>query len=231
VTICRYNLDHLLPLAPDPKRLHLIYNGLNTSKFRRPPSRRNGNGPRELLAVGRLVPKKGFDILPETCRILRGRGFDFRCRLVGDGELRSSLETAVRDHGLQDRLLLEGPRAQERLIDTYLARADILLAPCIIAPNGDRDGIPTVILEALSMGIPVVAAAVAGIPEVIHPRVTGILVEPGSPSALARAAAELIRNPGLAARLGRAGARRVREMFDIEENVGRLDRLFRGGGG
>lgn len=229
VTICRYNHDHLAGLSPEPQRLHMIYNGLDARRFSLPQGlRRNGNGTRELLAVGRLVPKKGFLLLPRVCRILEGQGLDFRCRLVGDGHLRASMLETIRSEGLQDRLLLEGACTQDRLVEEYLPRADILVAPCLIAPDGDRDGVPTVILEAMSMGIPVVATSVAGIPEAVLDRRTGILVKPDSPLALASAVAELICDPALAARLGRAGAERARNVFDIRRNTGRLLQLFEG---
>ena len=178
--------------------------------------------------MGRLVPKKGFQLLPEVCRILNEAGLDFRLRVVGDGPLDPRLRRSVEQGRLQDRLRLEGACSQEKLIRDYLRRADILVMPCMIASDGDRDGIPTVILEAMSMGVPVVATAVAGIPEVVLDRKTGILVEPDSPQAIADGIIRLIADPELGDRLARTGRDRVRAMFDRHKNVGRLARLFEG---
>ena len=229
VTICRYNQEYLSQISSRPERIHLIYNGLDCSKFsssaRNTAAARNGY---EILAVGRLVPKKGFQVLVEACRILAGKELEFICRLVGDGELLSDLEILIQKYGLQDVCRLEGICSQEDLIQRYLSQADILVAPSVVASNGDRDGIPTVILEALAMEIPVIASPVAGIPEIVINGRTGILVPPHSHEDLAAAMTSLLTDREFALSLGKEGAALIRQKFDRARNVKNLALLLDG---
>lgn len=227
VTICGYNQKYLAGLCPAASMVHLIYNGLDLNKFS-PHASPNNNHGREILAVGRLVPKKGFLVLLESCWILASQGIKFKCRLVGEGADFSALQKLVVEYSLQDNVFLEGPCSQEKLLTEYLAQANVLVMPCIIAADGDRDGIPTVILEAMAMNIPVVASLVAGIPEVIIDGKTGLLVPPGSGEKLASAIITLLNDHDLAETLGQAGAALVKDMFDRRQNTKKLARLFSG---
>jgi glycosyltransferase involved in cell wall biosynthesis len=227
VTICRYNMDYLCSLTAAYKKIHLIYNGLDLSKFPYPATRGNKQNARiEILAVGRLVPKKGFAVLIQACKILQSSNVNFSCRIVGDGPERDDLKDLISTNRLSDVFFLEGPCTQEILIRQYLSHADIFVMPSIITENGDRDGIPTVILEAMAMGIPVAATSVAGIPEVVIDSQTGVLIEPGSAAALAEAIVMLTENNELRRRLGQNGSALVRERFDRKSNVKLLARLF-----
>jgi len=229
VTICDYNKEYLEGLLPSSPKVHLIYNGLDLSKFL-PVSRPNNQNGLEILAVGRLVPKKGFLVLLEACRILASQGVEFKCRLVGEGDDFAPLKALAGEYSLQNSFFLEGPCSQEKLITDYLAKANILVMPCVIAANGDRDGIPTVILEALAMKIPVIASGVAGIPEVILNGKTGILVSSGSGNELADGITTLINDHKMASALANAGAVRVKDMFDRKQNIKKLVHLFSGEG-
>jgi len=229
VTICKYNLDYLTSLTSQPEKLHLVYNGINREKFNLSTRvKKNRKDWFELIAVGRLVPKKGLNILIEACKQLREKKVKFRCRLVGDGELYAELSTSILKNDLQDLVFLEGPCSQELLIEKFLSQADILVMPCVVTPDGDRDGIPTVILEAMFMGIPVVTTPIAGIPEIIEHHKTGILVEPGSSEDLAKGIYSLIQEGKLHKRISSQGLAKVSEIFDGKKNVKQLAQLFMG---
>jgi glycosyltransferase involved in cell wall biosynthesis len=227
VSICRHNSAYLSGLTPQAQKIHTIYNGLDMEKFKAPQNgRRLKNGCCELVAVGRLVPKKGFHVLVEACRLLKEKGLNFRCRLIGDGELYSLLRELIQNYGLEKRLILEGACSQEELIDKHLSAADILVMPCIVAPNGDRDGIPTVLLEAMAMKIPVISTEVAGIPEVIKDGNTGLLVQSGSHEKLAGGILALVENKELAGKFSSEGGAFVKKTFNREKNVKKLANLF-----
>jgi glycosyltransferase involved in cell wall biosynthesis len=165
-----------------------------------------GADPVALLAVGRLVEKKGFDTLLAALSTLDR---PWRLRLVGDGPLRARLTALVDGYGLGDRVELSGRCTHATLPERYAA-ADIVVVPSVVDSTGDRDGLPNVVLESMASRRPVVASAVAAIPSAVRDGVTGTLVPPGDPAALARALADLIDDPARRLALGR-GARAVAE--------------------
>ena len=178
-----------------------------------------------MLGVGRLVAKKGFDVLVDACAELRGRGVAFEALIVGqDGKHGAEVRRRIAELGLQAQVRMPGPMGQEALLREYRS-ASALCMPCRLLPN-DRDGIPNVLVEAMAAGTPVVATDVSGIPELVSTGVNGLLVPPEDPAALADALLTLHRDPELAARLARAGRETVRERFDGERLAGRLARLF-----
>jgi glycosyltransferase involved in cell wall biosynthesis len=211
-------------------RVVTIYNGLPLEEwtFLRPEGRpvAAARAPSPvILAVGRFVEKKGFHILLEACRILRERGVAFRCVLAGDGPLREALEAQRRRLGLADVVEMPGAIPQDRLLELY-ARAHVLAQPCVVARDGDVDGIPTVILEALAVGLPVVTTPVSGIPEAVQEGRTGLLVPPGDAEGLAHALARVLEDGELAGRLAREGRRLVEARFSLERNVSLLRRMM-----
>jgi glycosyltransferase involved in cell wall biosynthesis len=224
VTVCDANRRHLQAIGPDDARVHRIYNGLDLEEFR--PRPRRLNAVPEILGVGRLVPKKGFDTLLRACAVLAGRGVPFRCRIVGAGPERDALEAAVGELGLDGRVELTGPLANERVRD-LMASADVVALPARIADDGNRDALPTVLLEALALGTPVVSTPVTGIPEIVGDGVAGELVPPDSPDRLADALQCLLRDPAACRARGAAGRERAERLFDGRTNVGRLLDLFR----
>jgi colanic acid/amylovoran biosynthesis glycosyltransferase len=225
VTVSRYNESHLRATSANGQgaNIRCIYNGIDLPTYLPQPST-----PRELpllLAVGQLKDKKGLRYLIEACRILRGRGFQFECEIVGDGPLRGSLEAMIERLALRDHVALLGALPQDTVTAKY-GDADVFVLPCVIASDGDRDGIPTVILEAMAMGLPVVSTDLSGIPEAVVDGTTGLLVRPEDPTALADALARLLDDSGLRERMGRQGRLRVEEMFDAEANVRTLLQEF-----
>jgi len=217
-TCTRYNERHLRGLvagasAPD---IRCVYHGLDAGSYA-PPAPGTRTEPR-LLAVGQLKEKKGLRYLLEACRILEDRGVGFECEVVGDGPLRGELESLVDRLGLGDRVRLVGSLPHEAVVARYRDAA-ILVLPCVIDANGDRDGIPNVILEAMAMELPVVSTRHSGIPEAVGDGTSGVLVEPRDAVALADALQGLLSDPGLRERLGRSGRRRVLETFDVNVNA------------
>ena len=147
-----------------------------------------------------------------------------RCRIVGDGPLAPALRTQVAEHGLDEHVELLGPRTQEEVV-ALVREASVLAAPCVVGTDGNRDGLPTVLLEALALGTPAVATPVTGIPELIRDGKTGLLVPERDPAALAAALTRLLDDPGLAAQVSAAGRALVEERFDVHANAARLRAL------
>ena len=203
----------------------LAYHGVDTSRFRPVPERAGGDGTLHVLAVGRLVAKKGDPDLLHALQILIEHGHKVSCRIVGDGPQRGDLIGLADQLGLSDTVLFVGARTHQQVADEY-RRADVFVQASVVLADGDRDGIPNALLEAMASGLPVVASAVSGIPEVVDDGCSGLLVPPGDPAALARALGRVDRDAHLAASL-RAGARAaVVERFDRHVCAERLAPRF-----
>lgn len=229
VTIHDYGLRYLLEKYGRhyADKISIIHSSIDTKKFH-PQSRDGEPGRRQvrILAVGRLIEKKGFPYLVQACKLLAEKGYRLQCDIVGEGPEESTLSTLIDQGGLQDIVSLRGPMIQEGLIDLY-HDADIFVAPSVVARNGDRDGIPVVLMEALAVEKPVVSTRVSGIPELVVDSETGLLVNERDPVSLADAIERLILDPGLRASLGKRGRRRVLEQFERVRNGERLLTLIR----
>jgi glycosyltransferase involved in cell wall biosynthesis len=221
VTCTRYNVEHLRSLVgAEPSRgLRCVYHGIDLARYRA-PERRAPRAVPILLSVAQLKEKKGLDVLVRACRILADRGVAFECEIVGDGPLRSRLEALIAELELAKQVRLVGALPHDAVVERY-AEAAAFVLPSLIASDGDRDGIPNVILEAMAMELPVVSTAHSGIPEAVQDGVTGLLVPPGDVRALAGALARVLADRD-AGRLGAEGRRRVAERFDLERNVALL---------
>lgn len=225
VTISEYNRRHLRQLCPAATdRIHVIRCGVNLTRFPYHHERAIADPPR-ILTVGRLVEKKGLRWLIEACAQLRSQGFDFICAIVGGGPQRSALEQLIVAHSLQDAVKLTGGLPQEELRGLWQT-ASLFALPCTVTRNGNRDGIPVVLMEAMASGIPVVSTAVSGIPELVEDGVTGLLVPPNDASQLGQAMGRLLADPQLSARLAWAGRRRVEREYDVTRNTLDKARLF-----
>ena len=230
VTCTGANVEHLRAIAPEAD-VHLVYHGLNADFARMvgesPPPGPAPNGTLRVLGVGRLVAKKGFDVMVEACAELRRRDVAFEALIVGqDDKHGAAVRERIAALGLGDRVALPGPMGQEDLLGEY-RRAGVLCMPCRVLDN-DRDGIPNVLVEAMAAGAPVVATRVSGIPELVSHEVNGLLVEPDDPAALADALLRVHRDRELAARIAAAGRRTVEARFDGDVLARRLADLFRG---
>jgi glycosyltransferase involved in cell wall biosynthesis len=229
VTCTEANRAHLASLAPEG-RVELVYHGLDLARF--PPTvaarpARDGSDaadPVVLLSIGRLVEKKGTDVLLEALAQLPPER-NWRLVHIGGGPLKAQLERLAASRGIAGRITWRGALPQPEVL-AALRGADLFALASRVAVDGDRDGLPNVLAEAQSQGLACVATAVSAIPELIEDGVTGVLVPPDSPQALARAIGALIADPARRAMLGAAGGERVRARFSLEPNLERLARRF-----
>ncbi|TMP94756.1 MAG: glycosyltransferase family 4 protein [Verrucomicrobia bacterium] len=196
-------------------RIHRIYNGLDLAPFARADF---SSTPPLIVAVGRLIAKKGFADLIRACRLLMERRKSFRCEIIGEGPLEEDLHQQIAQLGLQGCVELPGAKPQHEIRE-YLAAASAFVLPSVVDPDGGMDNLPTVIMEAMAAGLPVISTAVGGIPEMVIQSETGFLVPPGDVAALAGAIERLFNEIGLPRRLGERGFQRAKELFSIEKNV------------
>ncbi len=230
VTISDFNLRHLRErFGPnDAERLRLVRNGIELDRFPYRPRPRPHATPR-LLAVGRLVEKKGFGHLVDVVAARRADGQDLTLRIVGDGPLREDLARQVLQLGLGDRVELLGPRTQAE-VRTLLQEADLFVAPFVVADDGNADGLPTVLLEAMASGIPCVAADVTAVGEVVRTGETGWLVPSADDDALAAAITEAVDPTTDRLRLTDAARALVEAEHASDRQAARLRELSRGSG-
>ncbi len=221
---------------PRPHEVHAIYHGLDTDVFRRHignvaaedngDAAHNPNPPPMVLAVGRLVEKKGFDHLIEACALLKARGTRFGCTIVGEeGSASAALRAQITALGLHDHVRIQGAMTQDALRDLY-RRAHVFTLPCQVMADGDRDGFPNVLAEAMAMHVPVVSTRISGIPEMIDDGVHGLLVEPRDAASLADAMHKLLTDAALHARIAAAARARICERFDSRRTTRELRDLF-----
>lgn len=229
VTVSEYNKTYLLDTYPglDPDRIHVLHPWVDVSQFTPPPARHTHAGL-HILSVGRLVEKKGHIYLIEACYLLKQRGLDFECRVVGSGPLKQALETGIARYDLQDCVHLMGAQPQCTVVQLLESWADAFALPCVIARDGDRDGIPVALAEAMAMELPVVSSDIVGIGELVKPG-SGMLVPPHDAHALAEAL-QTIQAGGAAVRteMGRQGRAIVDAEFNLVRGTAQLAALFRG---
>lgn len=224
-TCTEYNLAYLRTvLAPSAaRRVQRIYHGLELDSYAQLVGA--GSEMPTIVSVGQLKEKKGLRYLVEAVAMLRDRGLEVACRIIGDGPLRADLRELIEHHRLGERVVLLGALPHHEVIGHY-ATARIFVLPCIVAEDGDRDGIPNAILEGMASGLAVVSTPISGIPEVVHHETTGLLVPPADSSALADAIERLLRDDELGSRLGRGGRAFVIDAFDMHRNAERLLEAF-----
>jgi len=213
----------LATLAPTPDKVSLVYHGLDFTRFPEPPARA-AQTPPILLSVGRLVPKKGYAGLIDALGRLP-EDLEWRLRHVGGGPLKDELQAQAKRLGIAERITWLGARPQETVLEEYRG-ADLFILNSRIAEDGDRDGLPNVLMEAQSQRLAVIATNLAGIPELVIDGETGVLVPPDDAPALAAAIEALLRDPDRRARLAEAGTQRVRSAFAMDRGIDDLERRF-----
>ena len=224
VTCTRGGAEHLRALAPDPSRVHLVYHGLDLSRFPSPPPRERSDGPVRIVSVGRAAEKKGYDVLLRALARLPD-GLDWRLTHIAGGPLLGDLKALAAQLGIADRVEWLGQQAQARVLEEY-RRSDLFALLCRIAADGDRDGLPNVIVEAQSQRLPVLSTTVSGVPELIEDGQNGLLVPPDDVDAAAQALETMIGDANARGRWGAEGERRVRTAFDAEREIDALLNLF-----
>lgn len=229
VTCTAHNVTHLAALS-DPAKVSLVYHGLDFSRFPEPPDwrpardGRDTQDPVRLLSVGRAVEKKGFDILLQSLSRLP-TDLHWRFTHIGGGPLLPTLKAQAEKLGIADRIIWRGAEAQDAVIAAY-RDADIFALACRRDRDGDMDGLPNVLMEAQSQGLPCAASAISAIPELIVDGETGLLVPAEDIGELAVALNRLIVDPALRSRLGSRAAARVRQDFGMSRGIAELAKRF-----
>ena len=224
VTVSAFNLRHLALQLPT-SALAFVPNGVPTFSPVTAPASDVPTGP--VLCVARLVEKKGIDVLIDAVAILRDRNTELAVEIIGGGPLDETMRARAHLAGLDDVIHFLGPQSSD-VVDAAYRRCSMVALPCRVAANGDRDGMPTVILEAMARGLPVISTDVVGISEAVRSGHTGLLVPPDDPRALANAIEALLHDPDLRSRLG-AGARElVTTRYDPGRSAALLLDVFAG---
>jgi len=228
VTCTEANRAHLTSFGSSTP-VHVVYHGLNADYeplVAAAAARRDEPARVRLLAVARLVRKKGLDTFVDACAVLRDRGVDFEAVIVGEsGDHEQEVRARVAATGLGARVTFLGPLTQTGLFAQY-QQASVFALPCRILEDGDRDGIPNVLMEAMACGLPVVTTGVSGITELVRDGVNGLIVEPDRPIDLADSLHRLIKDPELARHLAERGRRTVSERFDAATAAARMASLL-----
>ena len=226
ITCAQANVAFLRTVARpgDAGKLACVYHGTDLDLFRFRP-RAELASPARVLAAGRMVPKKGFETLLRACALLKGRR-EVACELVGDGPSKGRLERLSRKLGLGSTVLFGRWLAYESMPEAY-ACADVLVVPSVEADNGDRDGLPNVVVEAMASGTPVVASDISGIPEVVRDGQTGLLCPPGDAKALSDAVARVLDDGALRRRIVANARALAAEHLDCRKNTRRIYELLR----
>jgi len=217
LTCTKYNVKYLHENFNShvvPKLQH-VYHGVDLNRF--PFGSYNEASEPLILAVARLVEKKGLRDLIRACKILRDKGRHFKCRIIGEGDLRKTLEKFIVDHEVEDVVTLEGAMDQDGVRKWY-RQATVFALPSVITSDGDRDGIPNVLVEAASMGVPIVSTGVSGIGELVTHEKTGLEVPPRAPEKLAHAIERLLDDSDLREELRKNARSRVEETFCLKKN-------------
>jgi glycosyltransferase involved in cell wall biosynthesis len=228
ITCCGANMEYLQQIAPSQKsKFSLVYHGVNLKDFQQVPNRDASSVPENpiILSVGRLVEKKGFQDLLQALLIVKERGELFHCTIYGDGPLFQPLERLIEEHGMAGEVRLMGDCTQQELIAIYQNATLFVLTP-VQTEDGDRDGIPNVLLEAMAVGLPVITTVVAGIPELVDNNQNGLLYQPHDVDGISSGIVELLRNAEKRRQFGSAASKKVRERFDIAQAARQLKTLF-----
>lgn len=223
VTVSDFNVDYLSKHFDAPEtKVTRIYNGLDLERFRFKMERIN---TRRIIAVGRLVEKKGFIDLVEACGILSQRMPNFKCQIIGEGPEEARLRSRIEALNLQDFVEVSIPLPQKEII-RRLECATALAGPFVVGEDGNRDGLPTVLLEAMALGVPCIATDVTGVPEVLRHGETGLMVPQHDPRALAASLEALIADEALQRRLAKNAREMIEKNFDIHVNTKRMREVF-----
>ena len=223
VAVSDFEVEYLRAKFPaDGVKVERVYNGLNLERFT--PANFAISIP-TIISVGRLIEKKGFSDVIEACRLLAEEGVPFRAEIIGEGPLEGALRTQIETDGLTKSVVLTGPLPQSEVI-RRLAQGTVFVLPCVTEADGGMDNLPTVIMEAMAAGLPVISTALAGVPEMVLDGITGFLIPQHQPAALSAALARIFTQPGLAHSLGGAGREHAAAHFAIEQSARELRALF-----
>ncbi len=226
ITCTGYNKEYLQEVAPDTAPpVHRVYHGIDLSLFHNRVERRTPTPPYRILTVARLTAKKGIDLILTALSLLKEQGMDFSYTLIGDGDEREAVLAKIFALGLEEHCYWLGVLPHDRVIREF-ARADLFVLGCRVTENGDRDGIPNVMVESLAMGLPAVSTTVSALPEIVQPGKTGLLVEPDNPELFARAVEKMLFDNNLRRSCIRQGLELVGRQFDNRVLIRRLAAIY-----
>lgn len=216
VCISEFHRQFFLANGARPEQCFIAYCGIDPTWFYPPGPRATVSArPFRILASGRLVEKKGFSILIDACKALAERGERFECVIGGSGPLEAELQSQIKRLGLSDRVRLTGQALLQEKIVAFMHTGDVYALPCVWAADGDVDGLPQMLMEAMACGLPAISTRLVGIPDLIRHEQTGLLVAPTDENGLAQAIARLMHDRPLAQRLATDGRTWVLERFDL----------------
>ncbi|PBI81941.1 colanic acid biosynthesis glycosyltransferase WcaL [Rahnella victoriana] len=225
------NADFILPvsqlwankiksLSGHKNNIHVIRMGIGVNKFPFKP-RATLNSPIQLLSIARLTEKKGISVAINACLRLKQQNIDFHYTIIGDGPLRKTLEAQVANLNLGDNIVFLGAQTQETVTE-YLNQSDVFLLPSVTAADGDMEGIPVALMEAMAIGIPVISTFHSGIPELIEDRVSGFLVNENDATSIANVVREIIEDPGVLTGICHNAKQKIDNEFDQEKSYSKM---------
>jgi glycosyltransferase involved in cell wall biosynthesis len=223
VTVSDYAVDYLkfrFPVAAH--KIYRVYSGINLAQF---TPAQPGAQPVRIISVGRLIPKKGYAELIEACDLLNKQGLHFHCTIIGGGPEHLPLRQLIEARSLDQMIELVGPKSQTEIVKS-LAQSQIFVFPARRDEAGDQDNLPTVLIEAMASGLPIITSSLAGIPEIITDQINGILVPQRAPEALASAIRSLLLDPKKREKLGASGLSTAREKFSLAATAQELITIF-----
>jgi colanic acid/amylovoran biosynthesis glycosyltransferase len=223
ICISQFHREFYRELGATDDKLHNVYCGIDVSHFSPVKSQATG----KILSSGRLVEKKGFTNLIEACKVLKQRGLAFQCTIGGSGPLESTLRQQIAQSNLEDCVHMTGQLLKQEDIPQFMHSGNVYCLPCVWAADGDVDGLPQMLMEAMACGLPAISTRLVGIPDLIQDQQTGLLVEPKNVDALANALQTLLEDTELADRLAVQGRNRVLETFNFDTCLEPLINLFR----
>jgi glycosyltransferase involved in cell wall biosynthesis len=232
LTCTAFNRRHLQDLSTSDTPIHCIYHGIDLALFDgRKKNKHAEESPSAtplILSVGRFCEKKGFPYLIRACKLLQDKGVDFRCLIVGYGPMREELDAMIGELDLRGSVSLAGMMTQDQIAELY-RHADVFVLPCLVTGDGDRDGIPNVLIEATAQRVPVVSTDVSGIGELVTNMDNGLLVPEKDAAAVADALVGLLRNSELRHRMGEKGREKVLRLFSLETSASAVWGAFQEG--
>lgn len=226
--ISSYNKDFLIrKLGSDySEKIFVIHTGIDPNLYK--PRNKKKDGDFLILNIGSLQPYKGQAVLIKACAILKNKGYSFRCVIIGQGELKNSLQEMITRLNLGDRVSLAGAKTEEE-IRLLLPDFDCYVQPSVITPNGKMEGIPVAIMEAMACEVPVIATNISGVPELVEDQKTGYLVPAEDSEAIVAAIEKIIQDPRAAEKFIFSGKERINKEFNLRKNVKKLVSLFKVG--
>jgi len=224
VAISQFHKEFYIAEGADAEKIHIVYCGIDLNEYAYSYS--ESSGPVRILSFGRLVEKKGYSVLIEACALLRDLGVEFQCEIAGSGPQYAELKQLASSLKLNNLLTITGQALKQEDIDSWMRGGDIFAQPCCWSADNDVDGIPRSLMEAMAVGLPSISTSVAGIPDLIEHKKSGLLIAEHDAEALAKAIKLLIDDPALRRGFSEAGRQVIEQKFNLETCLDPLAEIF-----